>query len=38
MKNKIEDIFYFITVWFCSSVIVLGVIGLIFKAISHLNK
>jgi hypothetical protein len=38
MKNKIEDLFYFLTLWFSGSIIVLGIIGLIFKAIIHLNK
>lgn len=31
MKEKIENFFYFLTLWFSASVIVLGVIGLIFK-------
>ena len=38
MKYKIEDIFYFLTIWFSASVIILGIIGLIFKIITHLNK
>ena len=37
MKNKLEDIFYFFTLWFCSSVIILGIIGLMFKLITHLK-
>jgi len=38
MKHKIEDVFYFLTLWFCGSVIILGMIGLVFKLITHLNK
>jgi hypothetical protein len=38
MKHKIEDLFYFLTLWFCGSIIVLGIIGLIFKAIAHICK
>jgi hypothetical protein len=33
MKRKIEDILYFLTVWFSVSVITLGVIAIIFKII-----
>ena len=36
MKQKIEDFFYFLTLWFCASLIVLGIIGLVFRAIKHL--
>lgn len=32
-KEKIENFLYFLTLWFCTSVIVLGVVGLIFKII-----
>lgn len=38
MKHKIEDIFYFLTVWFSTSVILLFIVGLIFKAIMYLWK
>jgi hypothetical protein len=38
MKEKFEDLFYFLTLWFSGSIIVLGIIGLVFRAISHLNK
>jgi len=38
MKHKLEDLFYFLTLWFSGSIIVLGIIGLIFKAIIHFNK
>jgi hypothetical protein len=38
MKHKIEDIFYFLTLWLGASIIVLGIIGLVFKLITHLNK
>ena len=38
MKDKINDLLYFLTLWFCGSVIILGIIGLIFKIITHLNK
>lgn len=38
MKQKIEDFFYYLTLWFCASLIVLGIIGLIFKAIIHCSK
>jgi hypothetical protein len=38
MKYKIEDILYFLTLWFSGSVIALGIIGLIFKAITHIWK
>lgn len=38
MKHKIEDIFYFLTVWFSASIIVLFIVGLVFKLITHLNK
>lgn len=31
MKERLNNFFYFLTVWFCTSIIVLGVIGLIFK-------
>ena len=33
MKRKIEDILYFLTVWFSASVIILGAIAMIFKII-----
>ena len=38
MKHKIEDIFYFLTLWFSGSIIILFIIGLVFKLIIHLNK
>lgn len=38
MKQRLEDFFYFLTLWFCTSVIVLGFIGLAFRAIAHLSK
>jgi hypothetical protein len=38
MKEKIEDITYALTMIFCTSVIVLGIIGLVFKAIIHCSK
>jgi len=38
MKHKLEDLFYFLTLWFSGSIIVLGIIGLIFKVIIHFNK
>jgi hypothetical protein len=37
MKKKIEDIFYFLTLWFSGSVIVLWVIGMIFKLITKIK-
>ena len=37
MKQKIEDTFYFLTLWFCASIIVLGVIGMIFKLITKIK-
>ena len=38
MKNKIENAFYFFTLWFSISVITLGLVGLILKAIIHFIK
>ena len=37
MKQKIEDFFYFLTLWFSASVIVLWVIGMIFKLITKIK-
>jgi hypothetical protein len=37
MKNKLEDVFYFFTLWFSTSIIVLFIIGMIFKLITHLK-
>lgn len=40
MKRKIEDledILYFLTVWFSASVIILGVIAMIFKLITKIK-
>jgi hypothetical protein len=34
MKKKFEDITYFLTVWFCVSLIVLWIIGIVFTLIS----
>jgi hypothetical protein len=36
MKQKIEDFFYFLTLWFSGSVIVLWIIGMIFKIITKI--
>ena len=36
MKHKLEDFFYFLTLWFCTSLIVFGFIGLAFKAVKLL--
>jgi hypothetical protein len=33
MREKIENFFYFLTLWFSVSVITLGIIGLIFELI-----
>jgi hypothetical protein len=38
MKQKLEDLFYFLTIWFSVSVIVLWVIGVIFKLVTKINK
>jgi hypothetical protein len=38
MKNKVENAFYFFTLWFSVSIIALGLIGLIFKVIIHFIK
>lgn len=38
MKHKLEDFFYFLTLWFSISVIVLAFIGLAFRAVAHLSK
>lgn len=35
MKKKFEDFTYFLTIWFCTSLIVLWIIGIIFKIISR---
>ena len=37
MKKKIENFFYFLTLWFSASVIVLGMIGIIFKLITKIK-
>jgi hypothetical protein len=37
MKEKIENFFYFLTLWFSASVITLGVIGMIFKIITKIK-
>lgn len=33
MKERIENFIYFLVIWFSVSVIVLGIVGLIFKII-----
>ena len=38
MKNKIENAIYFLVMWFCTSVIVLGIIGMIFRLLTKLKK
>lgn len=38
MKQKLEDLFYFLTIWFSVSIIVLWVIGFIFKLVTKINK
>ena len=35
MKEKIENVLYFLTVWFSVSVIVLGIIAIIFNNINR---
>jgi E3 ubiquitin-protein ligase DOA10 len=36
MKHNKEDIFYYLTVWFATSIIVLWTIGIIFKIITKI--
>jgi len=36
MKKNFEDFTYFFTMWLCVSVIVLYVIGMIFKLLTHI--
>ena len=35
MKHKLENAFYFLTLWFSASVIVLLLIGVFFKILKH---
>lgn len=37
MKQKLEDLFYFLTIWFCTSVIVLSIIGMVFKLVTKIK-
>lgn len=37
MRNKLENTFYFLTVWFATSVIILSAIGIFIKLVNKLT-